>query len=158
MLSAPRNLLPCVLFVDDEPTNRMTFRAAFRRQFRVLLAGTPEEAFDHLNSSEVDVVISDQRMPGTVGSEFLAQVRQRFPKVRRMLVTAYSDLQALVDAVNRAGVSQYIQKPWDAGQLAEAVRQAHQDRVREVEQDAQVTYLAELNQQLEFALRQRLLS
>ncbi len=150
--------LPVVLFVDDDAGNRQAFHAAFRHHMQVLLAADLHEAWLQLTSHEVHVVIADQRMPNTTGSELLTLVKERFPKVRRMLVTAYADLEAIIDAVNNGGVSKYFAKPWINDQVVKAVN----DAVSEIQAEARAAEyterLLEANRQLEFALRQRLLS
>lgn len=151
-------LMPTVLYVDDEEGNRKAFTSAFRRSFRVFTAATFQEAWDILSQQEIHVLLSDQRMPGTSGTELLAQVRERFPAVRRMLVTGYSDLQAVVDAINNCGVLRYMSKPWDSGAMIAAVQDAMSEIRRERERQAFTEQLEESNRQLEFALRQRLLS
>lgn len=154
----PERELPCVLYLDDENGNRQAFQAAFRRDFRVLVAGTVEEAWRLLGSADVHVLIADQRMPGMSGSTFLALVRRKHPQVRRMLLTAYADLDAVVNALNEGGACYYIRKPWEHGEVANAVRTAYRDLLAEREQASYTAQLLKSNQQLEFALRQRLLS
>jgi DNA-binding NtrC family response regulator len=159
MLRAVSNdALPTVLFIDDEAGNRLTFRAAFRMEFNVLLAANLEEAWPLLERNEVHVVICDQRMPVVLGSEALRRIRDRYPQVRRMLITAYADLQVLVDALNNAGVCHYIHKPWEVQDVLAAVRAAWEAYKAESEQVAFTEKLLESNRQLEFALRQSLLS
>ncbi len=150
--------LPCVVFVDDDAANRQAFRAAFRHSMNILLAANMEEVMRHLETNSVHVVIADQRMPGTRGSELLAHVRDRYPSVRRMLVTAYADLEAIIEAVNKGGVSNYFAKPWVNDQLVRAVELAHKEVLAEAERVAYTSRLEAMNRQLEFALRQRLLS
>ncbi|MBK7384255.1 MAG: response regulator [Flavobacteriales bacterium] len=150
--------LPTVLFVDDDAGNRQAFHAAFRHQMNVLLAADLSEAWEHLGSKTVHVVIADQRMPRTTGSELLTMVKERHPTVRRMLVTAYSDLEAIIDAVNNGGVTKYFAKPWVSDQLVKAVQEAYVEITNEAERANYLTRLEESNRQLEFALRQRLLS
>ncbi|MGB3525995.1 MAG: response regulator [Flavobacteriales bacterium] len=150
--------LPTVLYMDDEPGNRSAFKAAFRTEFNVLLAADLAEAWASLAKHQVHVVICDQRMPGVVGSEALRQIKDRYPKARRMLITAHADLQALVDALNQAGVCHYIQKPWEAPEVRKAVQAAWKDYKAEAEREAFTEKLLESNRQLEFALRQSLLS
>lgn len=150
--------LPVVLFVDDDASNRQAFHSAFRHQMVVLLAADYKEAMMHLNARRVHVLIADQRMHGLNGSELLAIVKERFPEVRRMLITAYSDLEAVIDAVNNGGVSKYFSKPWVASQLVRAVDDAYNAYKSDEEKEAYTRRLEESNRQLEFALRQRLLS
>jgi DNA-binding NtrC family response regulator len=151
-------LTPTVLYVDDEEGNRQAFVSAFRRTFRVFTAATLQEAWEVLSRQEVHVVLSDQRMPGSTGTELLRLVRERFPAVKRILVSGYSDLQALVDAINQCGVMRFISKPWDAGSMVSAVQDAMTEIRQEREREAFTAQLEETNKQLEFALRQRLLS
>jgi DNA-binding NtrC family response regulator len=149
---------PCVLFVDDDAGNRQAFLSTFRRAVDVLLAKDIKEAWEHLATHHVHVVIADQRMPGTPGSRMLAQIRERYPAIRRMLITGYSDIEAIIEAVNDGGVSRYIAKPWNADELTEALQHAFGEVRAEEEQQRYHAQLLEANRQLEFALRQRLLS
>ena len=150
--------LPTVLFVDDDAGNRQAFHAAFRHHMRILLAGDLHEAWIHLATTKVHVVIADQRMPRTSGSELLTLVKERYPSIRRMLVTAYADLEAIIDAVNNGGVTKYFAKPWVSSQLVQAVQEAYTEQKAEDERTALTERLVQANKQLEFALRQRLLS
>jgi DNA-binding NtrC family response regulator len=152
------NARPTVLYMDDEAGNRQVFQAAFRNDFTVLTAEKLSDAWHLFDRHEVHVVICDQRMPGIVGSEALRQIKERFPQVRRMLITAHADLQALVDALNQAGVCHYIQKPWEEEEVRVAVRAAWESYKAEGERKAFTEKLLESNRQLEFALRQSLLS
>lgn len=115
-----------VLFVDDEEKNLKSFRATFRREMDVLLAGSGAEALELLARNEVHVIISDQRMPGMSGSEFLAIAKERHPQAMRMLLTGYSDLDAVVRAVNEGGIYAYATKPWDENDLRLRICQAHE--------------------------------
>ena len=157
-ISIHREDRPCVLLIDDELANRQTFAACFRRDFHVLLAADLNEAWSLLEHHNVHVVICDQRMPGVLGCEALSRIRDRYPQVRRMLITAYADLQAVVDALNHAGVCHYIQKPWEVEDVLSAVRKAYSEYTAETERSAYTEQLLETNRQLEFALRQSLLS
>ena len=152
------SLTPCVLYVDDEASNLQAFMAAFRKNFKVLLASSLQEAWDLLSKHDVHVVLADQRMPGTAGTELLSLVRDRYPRVRRMLVTGYSDIQAVIDAINNGGVMRYISKPWQPEQVLTAVQTAFKELRYERDKEDHVARLNEANAQLEFALRQALLS
>lgn len=115
-----------VLFVDDEENNLKSFRSTFRREMDVLLANSGEEALRMLETEQVHVIISDQRMPNMTGSEFLALARQRFPKPVRMLLTGFSDLEAVISAVNEGGIHSYCTKPWDLNDLTLKIKQAYE--------------------------------
>lgn len=149
---------PCVLFVDDDAGNRQAFQTTFRRDMDVLVARDLKEVWELLATHHVHVVIADQRMPGTPGSRVLSMVRERYPSIRRMIITGYADIDAVIDAVNEGGVSRYIAKPWNVTELTAAMQKAFADVQAEEERKAYMERLLQANQQLEFALRQRLLS
>ena len=101
-----------ILYLDDEIDNLTAFKAVFRRYFQVYLAENAQQAFHILQTTSVDLVISDQRMPETTGVVFLEQVYALYPHTIRMILTGYSDMQAIIDAVNRGKIYYYIAKPW----------------------------------------------
>ena len=113
-----------ILYVDDEPGNLTAFKASFRRDFEILVANSAEEGLAILEKQPVHVVISDQRMPRTTGSEFLAKVRERHPQSMRMLLTGYSDIEAVIEAVNKGGIFAYVTKPWEPTDLKMRIQQA----------------------------------
>jgi PAS domain S-box-containing protein len=115
-----------VLFVDDEENNLKAFKSTFRRDLDIHLASSGPEALEILDRENVHVIISDQRMPGMSGSEFLAIARERYPEKRRILLTGYSDLEAVIAAVNQGGIHAYATKPWDANDLLLRIKQTYQ--------------------------------
>ena len=137
---ADQDEAPVVLYVDDEMINLRVFEANFRTRFNVVTTQSGSEALEILaqRAAQVAVLISDQRMPGMSGVELLERARDQFPDVRRMLITAYSDMQAVMDAVNRGQVVRYFVKPWVKDDLAAALEDAIriwslQLQVREIE-------------------------
>lgn len=115
-----------VLFVDDEENNLKSFRSTFRREMDVLLANSAAEALELLEREQVHVIISDQRMPDMTGSEFLAIARERYPRSMRMLLTGFSDVEAVIAAVNDGGIYAYCTKPWDLNDLSLKIKQAYE--------------------------------
>lgn len=115
-----------VLYVDDEEGNLKAFKATFRREMDIHIALSGQEGLDLLEKEEVHVVISDQRMPGMTGAEFLAIVKERHPKPMRMLLTGYADLEAVIQAVNQGGIYAYATKPWDPNDLKLRIQQAYE--------------------------------
>ncbi|MBC2607049.1 hybrid sensor histidine kinase/response regulator [Pelagicoccus albus] len=113
-----------ILYVDDERGNLNAFRNSFRRDYNVLLADNAHEGLNLFEKREIDLVISDQRMPGMTGVEFLTKALEKHPDPCRILVTAYSDIDAAQDAVNQASVFRYIRKPWDTENLRKTIEQA----------------------------------
>jgi len=100
-----------VLFVDDEEANLMVWETAYASRFPVLTATNSQRALELLQQHEVGVVLADQRMPETTGVELLERVREISPDTIRVLITAYADLGAAVDAINRGNVRRYLRKP-----------------------------------------------
>jgi len=106
-----------VLFVDDDEANLIVCEAACAGDFEVLTATSAEAAMALIRREEVGVIIADQRMPGTSGVELLERVRVEYPDTVRLLITAYSDVQAAVAAINRGRVRRYLRKPWEPDEL-----------------------------------------
>lgn len=115
-----------VLYVDDEVNNLQSFKATFRLQYKVLTAATAEEAIAILDEhSDIKVILCDQRMPNVTGIEFLEKVRKFYPKVVRMLITGYTDIESVIGAINRGHVYRYIKKPWVEQELHAAIEEGN---------------------------------
>jgi DNA-binding NtrC family response regulator len=109
---------PAILYVDDERANLDLFRRSFDEDFRVLTAGSGPEALDLLETgSEIGVLVSDQRMAPMTGIELLTRAAANWPGVTRMLLTAYSDRDLLLQAIQLGKVQDYLLKPWRAQEL-----------------------------------------
>lgn len=115
-----------VLFVDDEENILKSLsRLLMDEDFEVLTASSAEEGLKLLLATEhVGLVVSDQRMPGITGVQFLEQARQMLPEALRIMLTGYADLTATVDAINRGGAYRYITKPWNDDELVQTIRDA----------------------------------
>ena len=109
-----------ILFIDDESNNLTSFKASFRRKWRTFTTTSSEEAFDLLSKHEIGIVVADQRMPEITGSEFLSEVRKKYPETIRILLTGYADINAVIEAINGGEIYRYFQKPWNEELLAEA--------------------------------------
>lgn len=121
-----------ILFVDDEPHILSALNWLFRKQYNVLLADCGGDALRMLKEHKVDVLVSDQRMPGMTGIEVLRGACEASPDTLRILLTGYSDLHAVIGSVNQGEVFRFIQKPWSNSKiretLVEAVEIARQTR------------------------------
>ena len=115
---------PYILFVDDDDANRLVFEAVCGDEFRVATAPSAQDALDFLAQHEVGVLISDQRMPGMTGVELLEIARREHPQVARLLITAFSDLESAIDAINRGHIRRYLRKPWDPDLLKRELHDA----------------------------------
>ncbi|HWZ35416.1 response regulator [Mucilaginibacter ximonensis] len=106
-----------VLYIDDEVNNLNSFKAAFRRDFEIFTASSAKEGRKILDSQEIGVIITDQRMPGMTGIEFLESILPIYPDTIRILLTGFSDINAVMDAINRGQVYKYLVKPWQNDEL-----------------------------------------
>jgi signal transduction histidine kinase len=113
-----------VLFVDDEEPNLVVFEAVCGDDFPVLTASSAADGLALMKEHEIGVVLTDQRMPGMTGIELLEKVETEYPDTIRLLITAYSDLQAAEDAINRGHVRRYMRKPWEPEVLRAELRDA----------------------------------
>lgn len=124
-MKSPVNSKPIILVVDDEPDNLDLLYRTFHREFKVLRAESGPAALEILEKQgEVAVIISDQRMPYMSGTEFLSLTATRYPDTIRIILTGYTDVGDLVDAINSGKVFKYVTKPWDDEELKAVVRQA----------------------------------
>ena len=113
-----------VLYVDDEPHNTDLFALHFSAQYHVVTAGNAEEGLAVLDELDVGVVVSDERMPGISGVEFLTRVRDVAPLATRMVISAYKDAPLLLRAIQQGQVHDYMTKPWTVSVLVERVGRA----------------------------------
>ncbi len=115
-----------ILFVDDETANLRLLERLFRNSYGVLTASTGDEAVDLLETHDVALIISDQRMPGMTGIEFLKRASELRPQTVRIMLTGYTDAEALVEAINSGVVYKYVTKPWINEDLHATVKRALQ--------------------------------
>jgi len=122
MLS-PKNAAgkPKILYVDDEQDNLHSFKALFRRDYQVFLAETAQEALATMRAEDIDVLVTDQRMPEMSGTALLEQAAGEFPNVLRYMLTGYSDYDPLVDAINKGRVQGYFTKPLNPVEFMERI-------------------------------------
>lgn len=113
-----------VLYVDDELNNLNSFKAAFRRYFNIFTAQSAKEGRKILDSEEIGVIITDQRMPGITGIEFLESILPIYPDTIRILLTGFSDINAVMGAINRGQVYKYLVKPWQDDELKMYIQNA----------------------------------
>ena len=147
-----------VLYIDDEPHNLTAFKAAFRRDYNIFLAESAEEARDIINIHEIHVILSDQRMPVTTGIEFFESILETHPDPIRILITGYTDINAVVDAINRGQVYKYLTKPWNENDIRIYIDKAYEVFYLRRENAELTSKLMDANRKLEFLVRQSLLS
>lgn len=106
-----------ILYLDDEEHNLVSFRATFRRHFNIYTTVSAREAVNMLREHDIPIVITDQRMPEMMGVQFLEAIIPEFPDTVRMILTGFSDVDAIIKAINMGRVFRYITKPWDEKEL-----------------------------------------
>jgi DNA-binding NtrC family response regulator len=115
---------PTLLLIDDEERILRSLAMLFRGQYELIATTDPGVALRAVSEQRVHVVVSDQRMPLMRGADLLKQVRARSPQTMRILLTGYSELEAVVASVNEGEIFRFVNKPWDAAELRDTVRQA----------------------------------
>jgi len=117
-----------ILYVDDEEKSLKYFTRAFGDKFNILSAANAADGYRLLerHRDEIALLMTDQRMPGEKGVEFLQRARRLHPEAIRILTTAYSDFDVAIEAVNSASIYKYVTKPWDIPELEMILKQACQ--------------------------------
>jgi diguanylate cyclase (GGDEF)-like protein len=141
--------------VDDEPSILTTLSHLLGDEFEVLTADTAEAAQAEFGQRQIDLVLSDQRMPRMSGVQLLEWVRQHSPRTIRLLMTGFAELEEAVEAINRGEVFRYISKPWRADELLDTLRGAAHTFHLERRNAQLVEELRQLNLELEERVRQR---
>lgn len=114
-----------LLLVDDEENVLRALQRVFRRDgYRVLTASRVPEAFELLASNDVQVIVSDQRMNDVSGTEFLGRVKELYPRTVRLILSGYTDLATVTNAINRGAIYRFLTKPWDEDDLRHHIREA----------------------------------
>jgi response regulator RpfG family c-di-GMP phosphodiesterase len=122
-----------ILVVDDEPGILSALRRVLRRDgYEILAAPSAKEGLRILGDHDVQVILSDQRMPEMSGTEFLSRVRDLYPETIRIILSGYTDLESIADAINRGSIYKFLTKPWEDDLLRENIREAfnHHDSFR----------------------------
>ena len=159
-LEAPQRTL---LLVDDEVNIISAVKRLLRSDgYRILTANSGQEALQVLEQNDVDVIVSDQRMPGMTGTELLHVVKNLYPDTMRMVLSGYTELQSVTDAVNEGAIYKFLTKPWDDERLREHIADAFrrkgmadENRRLTLEVRAANQELAKANRQLEELLLQK---
>lgn len=114
-----------ILVVDDEPILLSIVKSILTQQsYVVYTASSAKEAYELLSVHEIAVVISDYKMPGDNGIDFLERVRMQYPDIVRIIMTGYAEVHVAIDAINRAGVFRFLEKPWDQDDFYTSVQTA----------------------------------
>lgn len=124
-----------ILYVDDEAPNLRSFNALFRRKYSVHIAESAKEGLEILEREEINVIITDQRMPEVTGVEFLKIVKTKWPHIKLILLTGFMDNEAVKEAINEVGIYWYVNKPFDNEQMDQLIMRAFNAQQVESERD-----------------------
>lgn len=138
-----------ILYIDDEKVNLNSFRMALGRHFKIHLAQEVETVFELLASIPVKILISDQRMPAISGLELIKKVKEQYPDIVCIILTAFSDVGVALEALNQGGVFRFIMKPWDNDEMLMTLRNAITTYNLKLENKKLLTELQFKNHELE---------
>jgi len=143
-----------VLYVDDEENNLNSFRAALRRNYNIYTAMSGEEGIEILSKTDIHVIVTDQRMPHMTGVQFLQHIPDAQDNVK-IILTGFSDMESIIEAINTGKVYRYITKPWDKDELKITIDNAIETVMLRRDNKHLIQELQEYNEQLEEKVRLR---
>ncbi len=115
-----------ILYIDDETNNLIGFKASFRLDYMILTANNTTEALKHLEENpDIHMIFCDQRMPDKTGVQFFEDIRTDYPHPIRILLTAYADIESVIDAINRSNIFRYVKKPWVEVDIRSAIEESN---------------------------------
>jgi YesN/AraC family two-component response regulator len=144
-----------ILYVDDEESNLKGFRSIYFTEYSIYTALSGQEAMDVLANHEVHVIITDQKMPGMTGVQFLSNAISKYPDPIRIILTGYSDIEVLMKAINECGIFRYLTKPWDENEMNLTINQALNTYALRKENHELIKKLTEANNNLEDKVKTR---
>ncbi|MBC8124140.1 MAG: hybrid sensor histidine kinase/response regulator [Candidatus Kapabacteria bacterium] len=144
-----------VLYVDDEEFNLTAFRATYRRTYNVHTALSAKDGEAILMEHPIEVIITDQRMPGVTGVEFLERILVQYPDPIRMVLTGFADVESIIRAINKGEVYRYITKPWEEDDLKMVIDSAIETFRLRRENKRLANHLAQYNEELEKTVAER---
>jgi len=143
-----RNQSVRILYIDDEENNLQAFKASFRRQYEIYTANSAAEGLKILQNVDLHIIIADQKMPKTTGVEFFKSISETYPDPIRILLTGYTDIDALADAINHGDIYRYIQKPWNDLELHNSIKNAYDAYSSKIDLRNKVAELEKTNNEL----------
>ncbi|TKC10649.1 hybrid sensor histidine kinase/response regulator [Pedobacter polaris] len=137
-----------ILYIDDEENNLQAFKASFRRQYEIYTAISAAEGLKIIQNVDIQVIIADQKMPNTTGVEFFKSITETFPDPIRILLTGYTDIEVLADAINHGDIYRYITKPWNDLELHNSIKNAYDAYKAKIDLRNKIAELEKTNDEL----------
>ncbi|MFT6783513.1 MAG: CheY-like chemotaxis protein [Saprospiraceae bacterium] len=144
-----------LLYVDDEATNLRVFKSNFRKFFKVYTTTNPFEAIEILKENSIQVVVTDQRMPEMTGTQFLETILPDHPDIIKIILTGFTDIEAIKDGINRCGIYKYITKPWNFDEMKGLLDRAMESYQDSLDTEEHVKVLEVSNVELEQRVKER---
>lgn len=144
-----------ILYVDDEETNLRVFKSNFRRFFKVHTSVNPIDAIQILKEEDIRIIITDQRMPEMTGTEFLEKILPDHPDVIKIILTGFTDIEAIKDGINRCGIYKYITKPWNFEEMKAVLDRAIESYNEVMQTEEHIKSLEVSNEELEKKVAER---
>lgn len=144
-----------ILYVDDEESNLKGFRSIYFTEYKIHTATSGQQALDILANNEIHIIITDQKMPGMTGVQFLSSTLEKYPDPIRIILTGYSDIEVLMQAINECGIFRYLTKPWNEAEMNMTLRQAIDTYCLRKENTELIRMLKEANVTLEEKVKVR---
>jgi len=140
-----------ILYIDDEPENLIGFKYTFREDFTIFLANSAREGFKALKENNIKIIVCDQRMPEMTGVEFFEKTALEYPDIVRILLTGYTNIQDIINAINKGQIYRYLSKPWNNDELKLAIENGLKLYNLQEENKILIEELQKMNKQLEVA-------
>jgi signal transduction histidine kinase len=137
-----------ILYIDDEVHNLNAFKASFRRSYEIYTANSAQEGKLLLKSIDVHIIIADQKMPVSTGVEFFNEIKDTLPDPMRILLTGYTDVEDIIDAINKGHIFSYIKKPWDEHELHRTIQNAFEIYATRKQLKEKIIELEKINDEL----------
>jgi two-component system sensor histidine kinase/response regulator len=138
-----------ILYIDDEVHNLNAFKASFRRSYEIYTANSAQEGKQVLKSiDDVHIIIADQKMPQTTGVEFFYEIKETLPDPIRILLTGYTDVEDIIDAINKGHIYSYVKKPWDDHELHKTINNAFEIYTARKKLNEKIHELEKINDEL----------
>ncbi|TFH21950.1 MAG: response regulator [Bacteroidia bacterium] len=144
-----------ILYIDDEENNLISFKSTFRRDYRIHVAGTGKAGLEIMEKNTIQLVITDQKMPDMSGIEFLEKIVPLYPDCMRMIMTGFSDMDAIIQAINKGNIYRYVSKPWNREELKIIIDSALEVYNLKSQNKHLIEDLKEANQNLERKVMER---
>ncbi len=137
-----------VLYIDDEKHNLEAFKASYRRDFEIYTAISAKDGLKVLENVNIQIIIADQKMPDVTGAQFFKSIAATYPDPIRILLTGYTDLEGLTEAINYGDIYRYMTKPWDDREIQYTVRNAHEAYQAKIDLRNKIAELEKTNDEL----------